>query len=102
MKRTVVLLFVALLACAAVGLTALEGRGAESPSVVPDKQDYSPLETVTITGSGFDPGVSYAIPVVRPDGFIVVGDGGGELGWDTTLPADDGGGFTTPISLTAS
>jgi hypothetical protein len=69
-----------------------------SPTVSPEKPDYSPGEAVTISGTGFDPGVSYDIPVIRPDGFIIVGDGGGELGWDT-VTADDGGEFTYSYQL---
>jgi len=93
MKRITVLLFVALLACVAVGLTALEGGRAAGPSVVTDKPDYTPGETVVITGTGFEPGVQYDIPVLRPDGTIAVGDGSGLLGWDT-VTADDVGSFT--------
>jgi hypothetical protein len=48
-----------------------------------DKPDYAPGETVAVTGTGFEPGVSYAIPVLRPDGSIVLGDGSFVAGWDT-------------------
>ena len=65
---------------------------APLPQVVTDKADYLPEETVTITGTGFASGTTYAVPVIRPDGSIVIGDGSFTLGWDT-LVADKDGGF---------
>jgi len=47
-----------------------------------DKPGYSSGETVSIYGSGFTPNVYYDIPVIRPDGSIVHGDGSSTLGWD--------------------
>lgn len=58
-----------------------------------DKADYWPWEIVTIYGSGFNPNVYYDIPVIRPDGSIVRGDGSLTLGWDT-VQADLSGKFT--------
>jgi hypothetical protein len=63
------------------------------PSIWTDKADYAPNETVTIYGSGFAPGASYDVPVIRPDGSIVTGDGSFTPGWDT-IQADSAGGFT--------
>ena len=40
------------------------------PTVVTDKADYSPGETVTVFGSGFTPDMDYDVPVVRPDGIV--------------------------------
>ena len=90
------LAFLVGLGTACMAVLAEDGGG---PTVTTDKPDYSPGETVQITGTGFDPGVSYDIPVIRPDGFIVVGDGGGELGWDTTVPANAAGEFTYSYQL---
>jgi hypothetical protein len=99
MKRIGIVLFTAMLACMAVGLTALQGGAAESPSVAPDKPEYTPSETAIITGSGFEPGTSYDIPVIRPDETIVRGDGSnGPPPWDTVI-ADDGGSFTYLYTL---
>ena len=58
-----------------------------------DKAEYASWETVTIFGSGFNPNVYYDIPVIRPDGSIVRGDGSSTLGWDT-VQADLYGKFT--------
>ncbi|MDO8614304.1 MAG: hypothetical protein Q7T33_01030 [Dehalococcoidia bacterium] len=75
------------LALAAVALFAalqvFTGHGA--PIVTTDKADYHPSETVIITGGGFAPGTYYDVPVIRPDGSVVKGDGTLTLGWDTVL-----------------
>ncbi|MEM2941685.1 MAG: SdrD B-like domain-containing protein [Thermoproteota archaeon] len=63
-----------------------------------DKEDYQPYETVTIHGSGFNPQAYYDIPVVRPDGTIVKGDGSNTPGWDT-VQTDENGGFTYQYQL---
>ena len=63
-----------------------------------DKPNYSSFETVLIGGSGFDPYVDYDIPVIRPDGSIVRGDGSFTLGWDT-VQADAYGEFTYAYML---
>ncbi|NPV09184.1 MAG: DUF11 domain-containing protein, partial [Anaerolineae bacterium] len=64
-----------------------------APSVVTDKPDYAPGETVIVTGSGFTAGEQYDIPVIRPDGTIVKGDGSFVPGWDV-VTADGVGAFT--------
>ena len=38
-----------------------------------DRPDYSPEETVLLTGTGFDPVANLLIEIVRPDGSIVIG-----------------------------
>jgi len=59
--------------------------GQASTAVIwTDKADYTPGETVTISGSGFNLNAYYDIPVIRPDGSIVLGDGSFTLGWDST------------------
>jgi hypothetical protein len=64
-----------------------------TPTVVTDKPDYSPEETVIITGSGFTPYEWYDIPVIRPNGDIVVKEGDLFVpGWDR-VQADENGGF---------
>ncbi|MBI5951934.1 MAG: VWA domain-containing protein [Chloroflexi bacterium] len=69
-----------------------EGESA-IPTLTTDKADYMPDEVVTITGSGFQPLATLDIPVTRPNGSIVKGDGSFELGWDT-VTTDEQGGFT--------
>ena len=49
--------------------------GAPSPTLTTDKADYSPEETVAIAGTAFDPGQTYDMVVIRPDGSIIRGDG---------------------------
>ena len=63
-----------------------------------DKPDYDPNETAIITGFRFEHGVSYDIPVTRPDESIVTGDGTGTPGWDT-VTADSVGNFTYSYQL---
>ena len=56
-------------------LLTVTASAAASPTLSTDKADYSPGEVVHITGEGFLPFMSYALPVKRPDGTIVKGDG---------------------------
>jgi hypothetical protein len=50
--------------------------GAEGdPQVTTDKPDYYSNETVIITGTGFAANTYYDVPVLRPDGSYVKGDG---------------------------
>ena len=60
------------------------------PTLTTDKADYMPGETVHIAGTGFVPGVAYDIPVIRPDGSIVKGDGSFLPGWDTVSAGLEG------------
>ena len=62
----------------------------DSPTVWTDKADYWPEETVTITGTGFNPGQSYDIIVIRPDYSVVTGDGTFTPGYDN-VTADANG-----------
>jgi uncharacterized repeat protein (TIGR01451 family) len=64
-----------------------------TPIIWTDKADYNPGETATVYGSGFIPHAFYDIPMIRPDGSIVLGDGSFTPGWDT-VQADSDGNFT--------
>ena len=60
------------------------------PTLTTDQTDYAPEQTVNVSGTGFDPSADYAIPVMRPDGTMVHGDGTFTPGWD--LATSDGTG----------
>src|SRR3990172_11409025 len=64
-----------------------------APTVTTDKADYYSSEIVTITGSGFAPNSNYDVPVIRPNGSIVKGNGSFAAGWDT-VTSDAAGNFT--------
>ena len=70
----------------------------DAPTLTPDKADYKPEELVTITGEGFEPNTVYDMPVIRPDGTIVFGDGSFLRGWDS-VQSDAEGGFTYEYQL---
>jgi LPXTG-motif cell wall-anchored protein len=76
-----------------IGATA-----ALTPTLATDKHDYLPGETVHVTGSGYDAGASYAVPVRRPDSSIIKGDGTFTPGWDVVV-ADAGGTITYDYEL---
>jgi hypothetical protein len=81
-----------------IAVILLSGRmltqlAVAAPSVTTDKPDYFDNETVAITGSGFTANTSYDVPVIRPDGSIVKGDGSFTAGWDTVV-TDGSGAFT--------
>jgi hypothetical protein len=61
-----------------------------TPSITTDKADYAPTETVLISGSGFEANTNYYIPVIRPDGTIVLGDGTFTPGYDSINSDTDG------------
>ena len=64
-------------------------------SVSTDKADYSPEQTVIVTGAGFDAGAQLMVRVTRPDGSIVTGDGS-FAAWPTAyddVVADANGAF---------
>gem|GEM_PF-5663406 len=63
---------------------------APIPSLDTEKADYLPGETVQVTGKGFAPNTQYSIPVMRPDGSVVKGDGSFSPGWDTATSDDEG------------
>ena len=74
MKRIVVLLFVALLACAAIGLIGANHLGIRAvsgqegvPTVTTDKRDYTPGETVRIDGTDFEAFCDLTVRITRPN-----------------------------------
>ena len=69
-----------------------------APTVTTDKADYHPSDTVIITGGGFAPNTFYDVPVVRPDGSVVKGDGTLTLGWDSVF-TNGSGAFTYNYKL---
>ena len=86
-RAAVVAIFVALIAT-----LLIVSNSAAAPVLTTDKEDYYSNETVPVTGSGFAPNTSYDIPIIRPDGSIVVGDGSFIPGWDS-ITSDGAGGF---------
>ena len=61
-------------ATVAVALVLPAVASANSPSWVSDKADYHPTEVAHLSGLGYTGGTSYSVPVMRPDGSIVVID----------------------------
>ena len=61
--------------CARPEWIASAVAGQTDPLVSTDRPDYSPGETVKISGSGFSPAALLQIRVTRPDGSRVTGDG---------------------------
>jgi hypothetical protein len=76
-----------------LGIFLTAGFVSATPTVTTDKADYAPGEIVTVTGTGFLPGMDYDVPIIRPDGSIITGDGTDTPGWDT-VTADSNGDFT--------
>ena len=64
-----------------------------APTLTTDKDDYFASEIVTVTGGGFAANTLYDIPIIRPNGTIVKGDGSYLPGWDT-VQSDESGAFT--------
>jgi uncharacterized repeat protein (TIGR02543 family) len=104
---TLTVLIIALLAVAsylsvflAVSASAqLTARAGIEPTITTDKADYSPEQIVTTTGYGFNASQVYAIPVLRPDGSMIVWAGAKPVsGWDT-VTADSKGAFTYSYQL---
>src|SRR5436309_210887 len=87
-----------LFALIAISFLLAVSSGSAAPAVTTDKADYYSNETAIITGTGFAPGASYDIPVIRPNGSIVKGDGSFTPGWDT-VAANGSGGFTYSYKL---
>ncbi len=84
---------IAILAGAVLALSSLAvvpSTAAVFPTLATDKPDYHPDETVHITGTGYEPAAGYDVPVMRPDGSMVHGDGSGLPGWDS-VTADGSG-----------
>ena len=76
-------LAMAALLCVAGVVLGVRYLAQAAPFITTDKDDYLSNEIVTITGGGFAPDTDYAVPVIRPDGTIVKGDGTLTPGWDT-------------------
>ena len=85
------LLFALVALVLALGIATGAQAGAV-PTVGTDKVDYSPGETVIITGSGFDTNIELMVRVTRPDNSVITGDGSGSPGSDT-VTTDSMGGF---------
>jgi len=86
MKKIVSMLVISLLMLSTIFAIPLIRATA---TISTDKADYSPTETVTIYGSGFDPTATVTITVTRPDGSTNQ--------W--TLTPDSSGSFTTSYLL---
>jgi hypothetical protein len=82
----------AIAACLVVLLLTSTPAGA-APALSTDKPDYYSNELVTVTGNGFAPNTTYDIPIIRPDGSIVLGDGSSIPGWDS-VTSNGVGDFT--------
>jgi hypothetical protein len=97
-SRALLVLLISGVTCALFWSTAAIASAA---TLTTDKADYKPEEVVHISGTGFNPGETYAMPVKRPDGSIVlvdpilhfatpgwgfaVADGAGNLSYDYQL-----------------
>jgi hypothetical protein len=88
----------AALLCVAGAVLGVRYLAQAAPFITTDKDEYFSDEVVTITGGGFAPETYYAIPVIRPDGSIVKGDGTLTPGWDT-VHSDASGAFTYNYQL---
>ena len=88
------------LGAVALAVMFTAGAGADDPTpactatgletVATDKGDYSPEETVHITGGGYAASCNVVVRVTRPDGSIVVGDGSFTPGSDTVTSSAGG------------
>ncbi|MCH8064781.1 MAG: hypothetical protein IIC90_03000 [Chloroflexi bacterium] len=63
-----------------------------STSILSDKRQYNPGETVVLTGLYFAASSSFDVVVERPDGSIVIGNRSETPGWDT-VPSNAEGDF---------
>src|SRR5213592_4918882 len=73
-RRHLLLLAASVAATFALAGGALAASALAAPTLTTDKADYQPEEVVHISGNGFSPGETYAMPVRRPDGSIVLVD----------------------------
>ncbi len=95
----VVVAFLAVAAVAASLALAMPALSEPVPTLETDKPDYAPGEVVHITGDGFEPNQTYAVPVKRPNGSIVKWNGTSfEPGWDTAT-ADGSGNLSYDYQL---
>jgi len=85
---TMLLLLAMLMFLGAFAATIAMAEGT-TPTIRTDKQDYSPAETVTIYGSGFNPEATVSITVARPDSSSD----------EWTVTSDSSGSFTTTYLL---
>jgi len=98
-RRSIRLLaLLAVAALAALLAFRISTRTQAAPLLTTDKADYYSYEIVTVTGTGFAPNTTYDIPVIRPDGTIVHGDGSFLPGWDS-VTSDGSGNFTYHYQL---
>ena len=88
----------AVLVAPALLLVLLISGASAAPTVTTDRANYYPNETVTITGSGFASKAFYDVPVIRPNGNIVTGDGTSTPGWDK-VKTNPMGNFTYSYQL---
>ena len=91
-------LAMAALLCVAGAVLGVRYFAQAAAFITTDKPDYFSSEIVTITGSGFAPDTYYDVPVIRPDGTIVKGDGMFTFGWDT-VRSSASGAFTYHYQL---
>jgi len=88
-KLSIMLLLLAMLMfLAAFAATTAMAEGTTA-TIWTDKPDYSPAETVTIYGSGFNPEAQVNMTVARPDGS----------GDEWAVTSDSSGSFTTTYLL---
>src|SRR5438445_994235 len=71
--RIILALLIALGSISIVPNSGAFASASVAPVLVTDRADYAPGEVVHMSGTGFEPG-SYAMPVKRPDGSIVIID----------------------------
>jgi hypothetical protein len=71
-KSLIGLLIVAATVAAALLLPAV--ARADSPTYYTGQADYSPEQVVDFHGAGYAPNTTYEVPVLRPDGSIVIVD----------------------------
>ena len=78
------------LLCVAGAILAVRYRAQAAPVLTTDKADYFSSEIVTVTGTGFAADTDYDIPIIRPNGTIVKGDGTFLPGWDSVHSGGSG------------
>ena len=89
MLRKLGYVIVPLLAVVLLALVAGNSSVQGAPTLTTDKPDYLSGEIAHISGGGYAPS-QYALPVLRPDGSIVKGDGSFTLGWDIVTADAEG------------
>src|SRR6188474_2797444 len=87
---------------------AVEASAAAFATIVSDAPDYSPGQTVTLTGGGWTPGETVTIvlhrqPLLHPDTVLTaVADGSGTITLSSFAPALDEDGVTFFVTATGS